>query len=78
MINYDRNTKFMCCKDYCRTEYSIWEPPKRTPVSIKEGEIFTFEEIMKIDSNTSMDDLINFFIPLAEWRDKQLNDILGD
>ena len=77
MTNY-RNVKFICCKDYCRTTYSMWASPTRTPVKIIEGEIYTFEEIMKIDSNTSMDDLTTFFMPLAEWRDKQLNDLLDD
>jgi len=78
MIKYEQNTKFICCKDYAKIQHLFFEPPKKLPVKIKEGEIHTFEEIMKIDHSTSMDDLMEFFTPLAEWRDKQLNDLLND
>ena len=78
MEKFNSDTKFICIKDYAKVIYSTYVPPKQLPTTVKEGEIHTFSEIMRIDHSTSMNDLNEFFLSLAEWREKQLNDILED
>lgn len=73
-----RNGKLVCIKNFIKVKYRIFEPPKKIDMGIKEGDILTFEEIIKISVDVCYNDLEEFFIPLGEWREKQLNDILDD